>query len=132
MLYVGHFSYVGPEPKFKAESRETGWFTLLAEAESVDDVGEQFRDLIESLKWWFTAFDSVAEVFLEDITEVRKLPSTGVLAHIHMHPEDQHSHIATALPGVPEEFCRSYGWGAEEEEEDGEGVTVEPFVSFGD
>jgi hypothetical protein len=87
---------------------------------------EEFRDLIESLGSWFTGFESVADVYLEDLTEVEELPGTGVLAHIQMHPEDHLSHISTSLPGVPEEFCRSYGW---DEAEENEGV-VESFVSF--
>jgi hypothetical protein len=36
VFYVGHLSFEGPEPVFKAEDREHGWFTLLAEAEAAD------------------------------------------------------------------------------------------------
>ncbi len=43
-----------------------------------------------------------------------------------MHPEDRFAHIATSLPGVPREFCESYGWGEADEDQG----TVEPFVSF--
>jgi len=128
LFYVGHFSYIGPEPEFKAEGRETGWFTLLAEAESVDAAVEKFHDLLELLGSWFTGFETVAQVFLDEITEVNGLPSAGVLAHLHMYPEDRFGHIAASLPGVPEEFCRSDGWG-ESGGEEGEGA-VETFLSF--
>jgi len=60
--------------------RERGWFTLLAEAEAVDDAVEKFRDLIESLKPWFTSLEHVDDVFLDDITEVERLPREGALA----------------------------------------------------
>ena len=30
MQYMGHFSFEGPEPEFKAESRECGWFTRIS------------------------------------------------------------------------------------------------------
>lgn len=46
--------------------------------------------------------------------------------------DDPPSFISTSLPGVPNEFCRSYGWGPEEPDQDSdEGVEAVPFVSFG-
>lgn len=131
MLYIGHFSFEGPEPEFKAESRERGWFILLAEADSVDNALDKSRDLVGSLKSWFTSFEDVEDVYLDDVTEVDRVPAEGVLARIvHTH-DDPPSWVATSLPGVPNEFCRSYGWGPEEPDEDGDGgVHVEPFVSF--
>ena len=68
------------------------------------------------------------DVFLDDITKVERLPREGVLARFVHAYDDPPSWIATSLPGVPEEFCRSYGWG---ENGGAEGVEVEPFVSFG-
>jgi hypothetical protein len=73
----------------------------------------------------------VVTVYLENITEIEKLPSAGVLAYLQMHTEDRFSHISTSLPGMPEEFCRSYGWGEVEGDQDnGEGVKLGPFVSI--
>lgn len=54
-----------------------------------------------------------------------------MLAHFEQTYDDPPSSISMSLPGVPNEFCRSYGWGPGEEDEDNdEGITLEPFVSF--
>lgn len=44
VLYVGHFWFV--EPELETEWIWTGWFTLLAEAESVESAEEKFYGLI--------------------------------------------------------------------------------------
>jgi hypothetical protein len=133
VFYVGHFSFEGPELEVKAESRERGWFTCVVEAESVDAAVDEFRELVGSLKSCFTSFESVEAVYLYDVTEVERVPSEGVLARLVHTYDDPPSWIATSLPGVPEEFCRSYGWGPEEpDEDDGNGVEAVPFVSFGE
>lgn len=132
LLYIGHFSFEGPEPEFKAESRECGWFICVAEADSVEDAVDKFRDLVWSLKSWFTSFESVEAVYLDDVTEVERVPAEGVLARfVHTYDDPPGASISMSLPGVPKEFCRSYGWGTEEpDEDDDEGVEVVPFVSF--
>jgi hypothetical protein len=79
------------------------------------------------LKGWFTSFEDVDNVYLDDLIEVEKVPGQGVLAHFEHTYDDPPSSIFTSLPGVPKEFCRSYGWGPEKDDED---VAVEPFVSF--
>jgi hypothetical protein len=132
MLYVGHFSFEGPEPEFKAEGRERGWFTCIVEAESMDSAADKLRELVTASKGWFTSFEDVERVYLDDLIEVEKVPIQGVLAHLEHTYDDPHSSISTSTPGVPEEFCRSYGWGAETNDNDEEGATMEPFVSFGD
>lgn len=130
MLYIGHFSFEGPEPEFKAESREREWFTCIVEAQSVEEAVEKLRDLVGSLKSWFTSFEDVEDIYLDDITEVARMPAGGVLARFVHAYDDPPSLISTSLPGVPSEFCRSYGWGQEPDEDGDEGAEVEPFVSF--
>src|SRR5919112_6250877 len=133
VFYVGHVSFEGPEPEFKTQGRGRGWFTLLAETESVDEAVDRFRELVESLKSWFTSFEDVESVFLDDITEVERLPREGVLARFVHAYDDPPSWISTSLLGVPEEYCRSYGWGEDtSDEDDEERVEVEPFLSFGE
>ena len=83
MLYAGHVSFEGPEPEVKAESRERGWFTCVVEAESVDAAVDEFRELVGSLKSWFTSFESMEAVYLYDVTEVKRMPSDSALATRH-------------------------------------------------
>lgn len=131
MFYVGHFSFDGPEPEFKAESRERGYFTCLVEADTVEGAVDKLRDLVGSLKSWFTGFEDVEDVYLDDVTEVERVPSEGALARfVHTYDDPPGATVFVSLPGVPREFCRSYGWGEEPDEDSDEGVEVEPFVSF--
>ncbi len=130
MFYVGHFSFETPEPEYKTEGRERGWFTLLAEAESVEDAVDTFREFVGSLKTWFTSLENVEYVYLDDVTEVESVPREGVLAQFVHTYDNPPSWIATTLRGVSEEFCRSYGWGPEEPDEVDGGVEAKPFVSF--
>jgi hypothetical protein len=124
VLYVGHFWFVGPEPELETEGPWTGWFTLLAQAESPQSAEEKFHRLITRMKGRFEGFDSVLHVYAGDIIEVKELPAQAVMAHFHEDPEPGARHIYTSLPGVPPEFCVSYGLGNEANTE------IEPFVSF--
>src|SRR5215210_588554 len=111
MLYVGHFSFDSREPTAAIAETEGGSFTCLVEAESVESAVEKFSDLVISLDDSSEAFESVGDVFLNDIIEVKKLPDQGVLTRFEEHMADELGTISTTLPGVPEEFCVSYSWG---------------------
>jgi hypothetical protein len=125
VLYIGRFWFIGPEPELETEGPWTGWFTLLAQAESPQSAEEKFHRLITGMKGRFEGlFDSVVHVYAGDIIEVKELPAQGVLAHFHEDPEPGRQHIYTSLPGVPPEFCVSYSLGEEANTE------LEPFVSF--
>lgn len=131
MLYVGHFSFDSREPAAAIKETEGGSFTCLVEAESVESAVQKFSDLVISLGDSFEAFESVSGVFLDDIVEVKELPDQGVLTRFEERTADGLGTISTTLPGVPPEFCVSYGWGREDEaDEDEGGHTVEPFVTF--
>lgn len=107
MFYVGHFWWVGPEPEYGADPQKNGWFTCLAEADSVEEAGEKLRDLVEDLGSWYVGFEDVREVFLSAVVEVRKLPEAGVLAHFETN--DRYGGMeAPVLPGVPLEFCAAF------------------------
>ena len=130
MFYVAHFSFDGQENLVGVEEDIHGWFTCLVEAESIDLAVDKLRELVNAHKSWFTGFNSVDNVYLDDVTEVKGLPEQGVLAHFHEAHSSPPPTISTSLHGIPREFCESYGWSADEEEDDGNGVAVEPFVSF--
>ncbi len=131
MLYVGHFSFDSREPAATIKETEGGSFTCLVEAESVESAVQKFSDLVSSLDDSFEAFESVGDVFLDDIIEVKKLPDQGVLTRFEERTADGLGTISTTLLGVPPEFCVSYGWGREDQGDEDEGEYVaEPFVTF--
>jgi hypothetical protein len=126
MLYVGHFSFTPLESADREV--EEGRFTCLVEAESVEAAAEKFADLIISLDDSFDAFESVGNVYLDDITEVRKLPEEGVLVRYEEWSPDGLGTVSTSLPGVPPEYCVSYDWGPEGQDFEEDGREIEPFV----
>jgi hypothetical protein len=44
---------------------------------------DKFRELVGSLKSWFTSFESMEAVYLYDVTEVKRMPSDSALATRH-------------------------------------------------
>lgn len=71
VLCVGHCRFDGPEHELESEGLWTGWFTLLARAESPRSAEEKFHRLITEMKGWFEGFDSVVHVYAGDIIEVK-------------------------------------------------------------
>jgi hypothetical protein len=137
VLYLGHFWFRGYEPRIKTEPVPEGWFTLLVEAESIEESEEKFREYMTDLKGWFSSFESIAKVYQRDTTEIRELPSQGVLAYYCEFPETdpRDGMLARSLPGVPEEFCVSYRWTSHSaisciEKGEEPVVREEPFADF--
>ena len=132
MLYLGHFSFDGEKPEGDLLARPTtGWFTLLVEANSADEALDRFGDLIESVEDRSDVFDSVTNVYLDDVTEVRELPAEGVLAHWHEYPEtDALASISTSLPPAAPDGVASFVWRTNEAGEEEDGETVEPFYTW--
>ena len=131
MMYVGHLSFDGHRMNETVRERTRGWFTCIVEADSVEGAVEKIRELVIASKGLYVALEEVDDVYLDDVTEVEKVPERGVLAHFEQTYDDPPSSVHTSLPGVPDEFCRSYGWhtgGGDGDDADGE--DVEPFVSF--
>lgn len=133
MMYVGHLSFDGHSMNETVRESTRGWFTCVVEADSVDSAVEKLRELVTTSKGLFVSFEDVDHVYLDDLTEVEKVPERGVLAHFEHMYDDPPSSISVSLPGVPDEFCRSYSWGiGDEDGDEAEGEEVEPFVSFGE
>ena len=130
MLYLGHFSFEGENPEGPTGGPTHGWFTCVAEADSIELAVHKFRDLILGLKGDFEGFDSITKVYLDNCIEVKKMPPQGALAAFVENLGEPSPSISTELPGVSADLCMSYGWIAEEEDEEEEGRVVEPFVKF--
>jgi hypothetical protein len=79
VLYLGHFTFDGERPAGSPAAGPThGWSTALAEADSPDEARDKFGNLIESLDdEGFDGFHSVQNIYLEDVTEVERLPEGG-------------------------------------------------------
>jgi hypothetical protein len=129
MMYLGHFSYDGYKVEDGFKSPEQGGFTCVVEAKDVDSALDKLHELITAAHGWFSSFQTVDNVFLDDLTEIKQLPTEGVIAHFE-HRYDDLGTVSTSLPGVSREFCASYGFGPEPDEDSDDGVEVEPFVSF--
>ena len=135
MFYVGHFTFDGENPEDSPlAGPTTGWFTLIVEAESVDEAVDKFGDLIESLDGHFEGFDDMRNIYLNDATEVRELPPEGVLAHWHKYPgDDARGSISTSLPPKAPDGVAAFEWRSGEAAEDSEdGEAAEPFYTWED
>jgi hypothetical protein len=104
----------------------------MAEAGSVEEAGEKFRDLIEAGKGTYTAFEDVETVFVDEVIEVKRLPEEGVLALFGVRGDPDEEHVVETLPGVPAEFCVSHVWRAPGQPAvgDADEWDEEPFVDF--
>ena len=127
MLYLGHSSFEGRDVEGPIHGPRHGWFTCIVEADSIDPALERFRELLAGLKKEPDGFDSITKVYLDSCIEVKKVPTRGALTHFQEQHGEPTASIATSLPGVSEEFCESYGWAADDEEDV---KTIEPFMTF--
>jgi len=135
MLYVGHFSFDGARPPDSLIPGPTaGWFTMLVEAGSADEAVDKFADLIASLDGRFEGFDDVANIYLDDATEIRELPSEGVLAHWTEYPAlDVRGSLSTTLPLIAADGVAAFVWrSGEPGEELADGEALEPFYTWED
>ena len=99
-MYVGHFSFDVAGGGSALETVDDGDFTLLAEAESADEALEKFSALIELLDDSFEGFDSVGDVYLDSVSEIKKLPPEGVLSYFTQRSDDGRADLPPVLRWV--------------------------------
>jgi hypothetical protein len=87
VLYVGHFTFLGPDPEVLTDPTPRGWFALAAEAGSPEAAEDKFRQLIGNAKALTALFEDVATVWLDDLVEIKGLPEEGVVTHFHLSPD---------------------------------------------
>lgn len=136
MVYIGHFSFMrNHDDDRRKEQLYHGYFTTVAEAENVENAMEKFEVLIRKLYQDGGIFDDIEEVFLDACIECKEIPSTGFLAHYTEWLGEETGRISTSIRGASDDQVAAYYIGSDdqdEDDEDSEGRTVEPFVVFDD
>lgn len=133
MLYVGHFSFLkGAASGSEADEASHGYFTTIADAESVDEAMAKFRALIQRLHDDSDVLNGVNEVFLDACIECRSVPQSGFLAHFVEWLGEETARISTAIRGASDDEAVAYSMGSENDKLDDGEEDVEPFVVFHD
>ena len=136
MLYVGHFSFYVPDGGSALEAVDGGGeFTLLVGAESSDEALQKFRDLTEWLDDSLESFESVGDVYLDRINEIKTLPPEGVLSFYiqRSHNSDPvQASISTALPNLAPEYGSSAIWESDDDEESDSGGAIHKLFLYED
>lgn len=121
MIYVGTFTFA------TLENEQHGYFTLVVEAEDVDDTEESFKALLKRLRKNYDMFDDIPEVDCVGITEFKTVPPVGAMVHFekwdHSLGEVSLSACTSVLEAADDEVA------AYEMERDEDG-SVEPFLVF--
>jgi len=129
MMYLGHFSFFG-DPDI--EGAASGFFSCVAEAETADAALDKFADLIEKLKETEDLFEDTLDIFLDSCTEIRDMPEAGFLDfYVAVDPEPQGT-ITTAVRGATPEQATAFYIGSDDETENEDDESTEPFISFGE
>lgn len=111
MLYLGHFSFDGPEHDGAdaADGVQHGYFSALAQADTVDEACGKFRALIPRIGREQEMFEANTHVWLDSCIEVRELPPEGLLAHVVVALGEDGS-MSASLVGAPAGVGEAYGW----------------------
>src|SRR2546422_4013186 len=101
MVYLGHFSFeshhsVVPE----GPASWHGYFSCMAEAESVERALDKFDTLLRRLARTSTVFSEVKEVYLDSCIEIKSIPSRGFMAYYKETRGECNGAISTSLVGV--------------------------------
>ena len=123
MLYLGHFSFNG----FEDDPRH-GYLTSLVEAGSIDEALDRFRKLLEGFQRERDVFNDVADIYLDVVIQVKRVPPEGIVAHMVTRPGELPPAISSTLPNLDEAYCEAYSVAPENEDRQGE-VTIDPFVT---
>ncbi len=124
MIYFAHFSFENSG----AAGKKHGYFTCVVDAQNFRAALEDIRRLLRDLKHRHHVFEARASIYLDDLIEVRKIPSEGVLAHMITKEGPLKNAESRSLPGVDASFCQSFS--VEASEEDRQTAEISPFMTF--
>jgi hypothetical protein len=130
MVHLGHFSFFAAAVDSGGRQEPLhGYFTFVAEAESVEEALAKFEALILRLHRSHDIFTGVERVHLDSCIEIKSMPKRGFLAYYCEEKGKPLPAIATSLFGVGANYAASYEWigGPDIEEENS---WREPFVIF--
>ena len=131
MVYFGHFSFVtaiGPGAPEQTEAWH-GYFTCVAEAESVEIALGKFEALLRRLRRSQGIFAGVDKVHLDSCIEIKSIPRRGFLAYYCEEKGGRQPAITTSLFGASAKNAASYQWMANDAAE-GDDSRSEPFLIF--
>ena len=132
MIYIGHFSFMKNPVDGDENQANHGYFTTVAEGDSVETALEKFDALIRKLYQDGEVFENVDEVFLDACIECKEIPSAGFLAHYVEWLGEDNDCISTSVIGASEDQVADYYIESDEQDEDGESFNIEPFIVFED
>jgi hypothetical protein len=129
MIYFAHFSFVtaiGPRAPEQTEAWH-GYFTCVAEGESVEMALDKFEELVRRLRRLHKIFAGVDKVHLDTCIEIKSIPVRGFLAYYCEEKGAPQPAITTSLFGVSAKQAVGYQWVANDATEADES---EPFLIF--
>jgi hypothetical protein len=101
MIYLGHFSFKsGDQEERQASDTWHGYFTYLAEAESVEKALQKFHTQIRRIARTADVFSGVAKVYLDSCIEIKSIRKSGFLAYYEEMRGECREAISTSLVGV--------------------------------
>jgi hypothetical protein len=121
MIYLAHFSFENSQGK-----KRNGYFTCVVDAENFENALEKIRSLLLDLDHRRHIFETPVSVYLDDLIEIRRIPSEGLLAHMITRDGPLKSAQSHSLPTVDSSFCKSFAVVASEK--DGEVAEISPFL----
>lgn len=132
MLYIGHFSFDELE---KDQKQRHGYFTCVVNSTDVEQAVEEFKSLIEEMKAEDGHFGGIAEVYIEDIFEIQRVPEKAVMIRMQSSDGDFPVSVSRSLPFAENPGITAYGWAPDVRKiraaEKDEVLEMEPFLSFG-
>ncbi|PYS46865.1 MAG: hypothetical protein DMG13_29135 [Acidobacteria bacterium] len=136
MVYLGHFSFESHDPVIPTESlprglsRWRGYFSCMAEAESVERALNKFEVLLHRLARTSTVLIDVDEVYLDSCIEIKSIPKNAFMAYYkEMRGECQS--LSTSLVGVgPNHHLVVYELTGEQCIDNDEAFVTQPFLVF--
>jgi hypothetical protein len=130
MVYFGHFSFVtASEGAHERAEAWHGYFTCVAEAESVEIALAKFEALLLRLRRSDEIFTQVDKITLDSCIEIKSIPSRGFLAYYCEEKGQAQPAITTSLFGVSPKHAAGYRWIANDATE-GDDYRSEPFLVF--
>lgn len=109
MIYLAHFSF-----EISSGKKKHGYFTCVVDAEAIEAALEKIRTLLANLEHRRHTFETPVSIYLDDLIEIRKIPSEGVLAHMITREGPLKNAESHSLPGVDASFCQSFSVAATE------------------
>jgi hypothetical protein len=108
-----------------------GVFNFLVGASDVDDAKAKLRAELDRQSAIGDTFEVPAEIYLEDVIELRATPKRGVIGRYQLFLGDRPPTVSRPLPAGSSSCVLHEPLDCDEEDEAEEDVTVEPFAVYG-